>query len=367
MTNETVNQNTVTAAADTVASALDTARLGGTDMEITRVGFGSWAVSGGGWTYSWGATDDAESVAAMRHAVESGVNWIDTAAYYGLGHSEELVGKAISGFSDADRPYVFTKVGLVGDPADPQRPPVRTMKPASVRREVEDSLRRLGVERIDLYQVHWPDTGEAFVYGEETDGPASPDHTPLEEYWQVMADLKAEGKVRAIALSNHGPRLMAAAEPIAHVEAIQPPFSAINRSAAEDIAWAREHGAGVIVYSPLQSGLLTGTFSAERAANLAAGDWRRTAPDFTSGLAANLRLADALRPVAARHGVGVAEVAIAWTLAWPGVTGAIVGARTPAQVDGWLKAGAVRLAARDLAEIAEAIRTTGAGVGPAQA
>ncbi|NUR25463.1 MAG: aldo/keto reductase, partial [Catenulispora sp.] len=265
-------------------------------MRITRVGFGSWAVSGGDWAYSWGATDDAETVAAIRHAVDSGVNWIDTAAYYGFGHSEELVGKAVAGYSEADRPYVFTKVGLVGDPEHPNRPAVRTMNPASVRRELEGSLRRLGVERIDLYQVHWPDTGEAFVYGaDESERPTSPNHTPIEEYWQLLADLKAEGKVRAIALSNHGPDLMAAAERIAHVEAIQPPFSAINRSAAGDIAWAREHGTGVIVYSPLQSGLLTGTFTAERAANLSEGDWRRSAGDFTSGLAANLALAEAQR------------------------------------------------------------------------
>ncbi|WP_344657781.1 aldo/keto reductase [Catenulispora subtropica] len=363
MTNETVNQT-----ADTTVSPLDTARLGDTGMEITRVGFGSWAASGSGWTYSWGATDDAESIAAIRHAVDSGVNWIDTAAYYGLGYSETLVGKAVAAYSDADRPYIFTKVGLVGDPEHPNRPPIRTMNPASVRRELEDSLRRLNVERIDLYQVHWPDTGEEFVYGaDEGDGPASPNHTPLEEYWQLMADLKAEGKVRAIALSNHGPELMSVAERIAHVEAIQPPFSAINRSAAADIAWAHEHGTGVIVYSPLQSGLLTGTFSAERAANLSEGDWRSSSPDFTTGLAANLRLAEALRPVAARHGVSVAEVAIAWTLAWPGVTGAIVGARKPAQVDGWLRAGAVRLTPQDLAEIAAAIRGTGAGAGPATA
>ncbi|WP_344670294.1 aldo/keto reductase [Catenulispora yoronensis] len=334
-------------------------------MHITRTGFGSWAVAGSGWAYSWGSTDDADSVAAMRHAVDSGINWIDTAAYYGLGHSEELVGKAIAAYSDADKPYVFTKVGLVGDPDAPGQPPVRTMNPASVRREIEGSLRRLGVERIDLYQVHWPDTGEAFVYGEEGDGTVSPNQTPLDEYWQLMADLKAEGKVRAIALSNHGPDLMTPAERIAHVEAIQPPFSAINRSAAADIAWAHEHGTGVIVYSPLQSGLLTGTFSADRAANLAEGDWRRTAPDFTSGLSANLRLAEALRPIAVRHGASVAEVAIAWTLAWPGVTGAIVGARTAAQVDGWLRAGSLRLTAPDLAEIADAVKATGAGVGPA--
>jgi aryl-alcohol dehydrogenase-like predicted oxidoreductase len=360
MTNETANQNADNA-------PLDTARLGTTDMTITRVGFGSWAVSGSGWAYSWGVTDDAESVAAMQHAVDSGVNWIDTAAVYDLGHSEELVGKAIAGYSDADRPYVFTKVGLVWDPEKPKDMPIRTMKPASVRRELEDSLRRLGVERVDLYQVHWPDTGEAFVYGAQEDGPASPNHTPLEEYWQLMADLKAEGKIRAIALSNHSAEQLAVAEAIAHVDAVQPPFSAINRSAAADIAWAHEHDTGVIVYSPLQSGLLTGAFSAERVANLPEEDWRRGAPDFTSGLSANLRLAEAFKPIAARHGVSVAEVAIAWTLAWPGITGAIVGARTTAQVDGWVKAGAVRLTAQDLAEVAEAIRASGAGVGPAAA
>ncbi|MEY9925510.1 aryl-alcohol dehydrogenase-like predicted oxidoreductase [Catenulispora sp. GP43] len=343
MTNESANQ------------IPDTVRLGATDLTISRVGFGSWAVSGSGWAYSWGATDDAESVAAIRHAIDSGVNWIDTAAVYGLGHSEELVGKAVSAYSEADRPYIFTKVGLVWDPEDPKGAPIRTMEPASVRRELEDSLRRLGVERVDLYQVHWPDTGEAFVYGAEEGGAVSPNHTPLEEYWQLMADLKAEGKIRAIALSNHDAAQLTVAESIAHVDAIQPPFSAVNRSAAADIAWAREHDTGVIVYSPLQSGLLTGAFSAERVANLPAEDWRRTSPDYTTGLEANLRIADAFKPIAARHGVSVAEAVIAWTLAWPGVTGAIVGARNAAQVDGWAKAGAVRLTAQDLAEVAEAI------------
>jgi aryl-alcohol dehydrogenase-like predicted oxidoreductase len=275
------------------------------------------------------------------------------------------VGEAVAAYSDADRPYVFTKVGLVWNPRDPQGAPIRTMKPASVRRELEDSLRRLGVERVDLYQVHWPDTGEAFVYGADSDGTVSPNHTPLAEYWQLMADLKAEGKIRAIALSNHDAAQLTLAESIAHVDAIQPPFSAINRSAAPDIAWAEQHDTGVIVYSPLQSGLLTGAFSAERVAALPADDWRRNSPDFTSDLAANLRVAEALKPVAARHGVSVAEVAIAWTLAWPGVTGAIVGARNAAQVDGWMNAGAVRLTAQDLAEVAEAIRTSGAGIGPA--
>ncbi|GHF35223.1 aldo/keto reductase [Streptomyces mashuensis] len=346
---------------------LPTRPLGSTGMDITRVGLGSWAVSGGGWFFGWGDNDDAESVAAIRHAVDSGVNWIDTAAVYGLGHSEELIGKAVAPLSEADRPYLFTKVGLVWDPENPQAAPRRIMKPASVRRELEDSLRRLGVERIDLYQVHWPDTGESLEYvGGDGNGAVSPNATPLEEYWQVMADLKAEGKVRAIGLSNHSPEQLAAAERIAHVDVVQPPFSALHRSAADEIAWAHAHGTGVITYSPLQSGLLTGTFSAERVANLPAGDWRTAHRDFTTGLTANLHVADALRPVADRHGATVAEVAIAWVLAWPGITGAIVGARKPGQVDGWIGAGSVELTPADLDDIATAITESGAGTGPAR-
>jgi aryl-alcohol dehydrogenase-like predicted oxidoreductase len=286
---------------------------------------------------------------------------------YGLGHSEEVVGKAIAGLSEADRPYIFTKVGLVWDPENPTAAPRRIMKPASVRREVEDSLRRLGVDHIDLYQVHYPDTGESLEYAGGGFGKVSPNATPLEEYWQVMADLKAEGKVRAIGLSNHTPDLLEAAEKVAHVDVIQPPFSAINRSSADEIAWAHAHDTGVIVYSPMQSGLLTGTFSAERVAGLPAEDWRLAHHDFTTGLAANLRLVEALRPVAARHGRSVAEVAIAWVLAWPGITGAIVGARKAAQVDGWINADTLELTPADLAEIATAIEVSGAGSGPARA
>ncbi|MEV0297497.1 aldo/keto reductase [Nocardia sp. NPDC050710] len=348
----------------TACGALPTRPLGGTGMDITRTGFGSWAVAGSGWRFGWGATDDAESVAAIRHAIASGVNWIDTAAVYGLGHSEELVGRAIADLPEADRPFVFTKAGLVWDPENPTAAPSRIMRPDSVRREVEDSLRRLGVDRIDLYQVHYPDTGESLEYAGDGFGAVSPNATPLEEYWQVMADLKAEGKVRAIGLSNHTPDLLDRAEKVAHVDAIQPPFSAINRSAAAEIAWAAEHGTGVIVYSPLQSGLLTGAFTTERAAALPADDWRSAHADFTTGLDANLALAAALRPIAERLGVSVAEVAIAWALAWPGVTGAIVGARRPEQVNGWRGAGSVELSADDLEEIAAAITTTGAGIGP---
>src|SRR5919197_2044409 len=230
---------------------MQTRELGTTGMQITTVGFGAWAIGGSGWKYAWGGQDDAESIAAIRHAVESGVNWIDTAAVYGLGHSEEVVARALADIPQADRPYVFTKCGLVWDENNRTAEPQRVMNAASVRREVEASLRRLNTERIDLYQVHWP----------------AEDGTPLQEYWQTMADLKAEGKVRAIGLSNHDVAQLERAEKVAHVDSLQPPFSAINRLAAGEIGWCADHDTGVIVYSPMQSGLLTGSFTAERAAS----------------------------------------------------------------------------------------------------
>jgi aryl-alcohol dehydrogenase-like predicted oxidoreductase len=318
-------------------------------MEITAVGFGAWAAGGGGWRFGWGQQDDEESIAGIRHAIESGINWVDTAAIYGLGHSEEIVARALDGVPAADRPHVFTKVGVLPDPADPMLPTRRVMSTASVRREVEASLRRLRVERIDLYQVHWPPD----------------DGTPLEEYWQVMAGLKAEGKVAAIGLSNHDAARLEQAEKIAHVDSLQPPFSAINRLAAAEIALAASQGTGVIAYSPMQSGLLTGAFTRERVARLPADDWRHGHADFTTGLDANMALAAALVPIAQRHGVTPAAVAVAWVLAWPGVTGAIVGARRPGQVDDWLPAASLRLTAADLDEITQAIKRTGAGRGPA--
>ncbi|WP_043653835.1 aldo/keto reductase, partial [Nocardia thailandica] len=258
------------------------------------------------------------------------------------------------------------KAGLTWDPADPAAAPRRIMRPDSVRRELDDSLRRLGVDHIDLYQVHYPDTGESLEYAGGGFGAVSPNATPIEEYWQVMAELKAQGKVRAIGLSNHDTALLDRAERVAHVDAIQPPFSAINRGAAAEIAWARAHDTGVIAYSPLQSGLLTGAFTAERAAGLTADDWRSTHADFTTGLTANLALAQALRPIADRHEASVAEIALAWVLDWPGITGAIVGARTSAQVDGWAGAGRIALTPADRDAIAAAITATGAGTGPAR-
>jgi aryl-alcohol dehydrogenase-like predicted oxidoreductase len=249
--------------------------------------------------------------------------------------------------SPADRPYVFTKVGITWDP-DLQRTQ-HVMDPAVVRREVDASLRRLGMDSIDLYQVHWPPRD---------------DGTSLEDYWQVMADLKTAGKVHAIGLSNHGLAQLVLAEEIAHVDAVQPPFSAIRREAAPEIAWAEANGTGAIVYSPLHSGLLSGAFSADRVAALPQNDWRRAHPDFTSGLKANLALANALVPIAESRRVPVAAIAIAWALTWPGVTGAIVGARRPSQVDGWAPAAALQLTFAELEQIAHAIERAGAGAGP---
>jgi aryl-alcohol dehydrogenase-like predicted oxidoreductase len=325
---------------------LPTRPFGTTGMDITRVGFGAWAIGGGDWAFSWGPQEDAQSVAAIRYAVEQGVNWIDTAAVYGLGHSEEVVAQALKDIPEADRPYVFTKCGLVWDPADRRKPASRAGK--EIRREVEDSLRRLAVERIDLYQMHWP----------------AEDGTPLEEYWQTLLDLKEQGKIRAAGLSNHDVSRLETAEKIGHVDTLQPPFSAIHRGAATEIGWCAGHDTGVIVYSPMQAGLLTGAFSRERVEKLPEDDWRKRSPDFTTNLDANLALADALVPVAKRHEVSVAAVAVAWTLAWDGVTGAIVGARRPDQIDGWLAAADLDLTADDLSEIAAVIEQTGAGEGP---
>ncbi|HXA58499.1 MAG TPA: aldo/keto reductase [Streptosporangiaceae bacterium] len=322
---------------------LSMARLGTTGMEITRVGFGAWALGGGSWAYGWGSQDDQDSIAAIRHAVDQGVNWIDTAAVYGLGHSESVVAEALKGVSE--RPYVFTKCGMIWDDAGNVS---QVARPDTIRREFEASLRRLNVERIDLYQVHWPPE----------------DGTPVEEYWATMVELKNEGKVRAIGLSNHSVPQLEEAEKIGHVDSLQPPLSMISRTQADEIAWCARNGTGVIVYSPMHSGLLTGAFSRERVESLPQDDWRRRSPDFTTDLDRNLELADALRPIADRHGVTQAAVAAAWTLAWPGVTGAIVGARRPDQVDGWLPAASLELTQDDLDEIAAAVERTGAGQGP---
>ncbi len=331
---------------------LPTRPLGTSGLEITTVGFGAWAIGGGGWAFGWGPQDDADSLATMRHAIELGVNWIDTAAVYGLGHSEEVVGRLLHELPANERPLVFTKCGLVWDDRDRMADARRTLKPASIRREVEASLSRLGVERIDLYQFHWPDeTG-----------------TPVEDSWRAMVRLVEEGKVRTIGVSNFDVALLARCEAIRHVDSLQPPFSLIRREVAErELPWCAEHGTGFIAYSPMQSGILTESFSAARVAALAPDDWRRRSAQFREpNLSRNVALRDSLEPIARRHRTTVSAIAISWTLAWPGVTGAIVGARTPAQVDGWIDAATLELAAADLEEVAAAILSTRAGSGPEQ-
>ena len=331
---------------------LPTRALGSSGIEITTVGFGAWAAGGGGWSFSWGPQDDEASVAAMRRAVDLGVSWIDTAPVYGLGHSEEVVGRFLREVPPAERPLVFTKCGLIWDESEPMAQAKRILRPESIRAECEASLRRLGVERIDLYQFHWPDESG----------------TSVEHSWAAMARLAEEGKVRAVGVSNFTVDLLDRCEAIRHVDSLQPPFSLIRRQVAEtEIPWCAPHRTGVICYSPMQSGILTDSFDGARVARLAPDDWRRRSPQFQPpSLDRNIALRDALRPIAHRHGVTVSAVAVAWTLAWPGVTGAIVGARSPEQVDGWIAGGTLVLTGADLDEIAAAIEKSGAGSGPAR-
>jgi aryl-alcohol dehydrogenase-like predicted oxidoreductase len=327
---------------------LPTRRLGRSALEITLVGLGTWALGGAG-TEGYGVQDDADSIATIRHAVAAGVNWIDTAPVYGLGHAEEVVGRALAGIPRAGRPLVFTKCGLTPHPGRPYDRPQRILRPASMRRELEGSLRRLGVERIDLYQVHRPDeTG-----------------TPVEESWGEMGRFIEEGKVRFAGVSNFEVRDLAAYDAIRHVESLQPPFSLVRRGAAEPIAWCRNHEVGVLAYGPMAAGLLSDTFTAERVAALPEDDWRRWDTEFQGErLARNLELRDALLPIAREHGTTTAAIAIAWALAWPGVTAAIAGARRPEQVDGWLPAARTSLPAGDLTAIRATLARIGAGSGP---
>ena len=283
-----------------IPEELPTRRFGTTDMEITLVGLGAWAIGGGGWAFGWGPQDDRASIDAIKHAVRSGINWVDTAAVYGYGHSEEIVGQALRELPSAERPLVFTKGGMRWYADDFMREPQKNLQPASIRSEVEASLRRLGVERIDLYQFHWPDeTG-----------------TPIEESWAELLRLREEGKLRAIGVSNFDVPLLERSQALGHVDSLQPPFSLINRSAGGNvIPWAEANGTGVIVYSPMQSGLLSGRFTAERVAALAEDDWRRSGPQFNEPrLARNLQLAEWLRPIAEAHQESVGAVAVAWTL-----------------------------------------------------
>ena len=314
---------------------MSTRPLGKTGLQITPLGFGAWAIGGDGWRFGWGPQDDADSIAAIHRALEAGMNWIDTAAAYGFGHSEDVVARALDGM--AEPPLVFTKCGLVPSGAgDGGTREVITR--ASIVSECEASLRRLRVEAIDLYQIHWP-----------TDELAD-----IDEGWAAMAELVAAGKVRHIGVSNFSIPELERARRVAAVETLQPPYSLVRDEFERGLAtYCREWGLGVIVYSPMQSGLLTGAMTAERARALPASDWRSRSDEFQEPkLGRNLALVERLRAVGARHGRGPGEVAIAWTLRDTVVAGAIVGARTAQQVDGIVRAASIALDARDLAEIA---------------
>jgi aryl-alcohol dehydrogenase-like predicted oxidoreductase len=323
-----------------------TRALGRSGPELTTVGFGSWAV-GGPWKFGWGPVDDDESVAAIRHAVEHGVNWIDTAAVYGLGHSEGVVGRALEPYRSGDEVFVFTKCGRnwVGRPEGVIE---NDLRPESIRHECEDSLRRLGIERIDLYQIHWPD----WLTG-----------TALEDSWGTMAELVDEGKARWIGVSNFDVEQLERCEAIRHVDSAQPPLSMLARGVRTTVLpWAAGHGTGVLVYSPMGSGMLTGDFDAARIAGLDPSDWRRGSPVFSEpALSRNLALVERLRPLAERLQATLPSLAVAWTLAQPGVTAAIVGARLPRHVDGWLPGADLELTDVDLRAIDDAIADTGAG------
>ena len=305
--------------------------FGNTDMQITPIGFGAWALGGGDWVYSWGPQDDQESKAAIYHALDLGINWIDTAAGYGLGHAEEVIGQALEGMSE--RPYLFTKCSL---PWNERGEIVASMKRDSIRRECEDSLRRLKVSTIDLYQIHWPNP--------------DPD---IEEGWAALAELQREGKVRWIGVSNFSVAQMKRAEKIAPISSLQPPYSLIRPEVQEEILpYCQQKNIGVIVYSPMYSGLLSGKMTADRIQNMPPDDWRQRDAEFQMPkLERNLRLVSLLAQIGQRHNVEPGVVAIAWTLRLPSVTGAIVGARRPSQVDGVLPAATFRLSSSELEEI----------------
>ena len=305
-------------------------QLGKTDIEITPIGFGAWAIGGGDWSFGWGNQEDQDSIAAIKHALNMGINWIDTAAVYGLGRSEEVVGEAIKG---RERPYIFTKCSLVWDE---NRKQGNSLKADSIQRECEASLKRLGVDYIDLYQIHWPNP--------------EPD---IEEGWGKMADLKKQGKVRAIGVSNFNVEQMKRIQKIAPIDSLQPPFSLVHPDVQNEILpFCEQENIGVIVYSPMTSGLLTGTMTKKRVQNMPDNDWRKKAADFQEPrLSRNLKLADLLNDIGFPHNVSAGVVAIAWTLQNPAVTGAIVGGRSQAQVDGILPAAEFHLSSSEQAEI----------------
>ncbi len=307
---------------DTVAQ-LETRPLGNSDLNITRIGFGAWAIGGSNWQFSWGHQEDSESIEAILHALDLGINWIDTAAIYGLGHSEEIVGRALR--ESSHKRYVFTKCSMRWDD---DRKIYRTLRAESLREEVESSLRRLGIEVIDLYQIHWPDPEDQ-----------------LEEGWETLAKIKEEGKIRYIGVSNFNVAQMERIAEIAPITSLQPPYSLINRRVETEIlSYCQANNIGVINYSPMASGLLTGKMTEERIKGMPEDDWRRKSPQFNQPkLSANLMLVELLREIARQHNVLPGVVAIAWTLGHPAVTGAIVGGRNAQQVEGTLSAASLRL------------------------
>ncbi len=316
---------------------MQTVKFGKTGMDITQVGFGSWAIGGSGWAAAWGPQDDDEAIGAIQRSVEVGINWIDTAAVYGLGHSEELVAQALKNVPEGDRPYVFTKCALAWDENGDI---INRLKKDSVKQECEDSLRRLQTDVIDLYQIHWPNPDE-----------------DIEEGWQAMAELKEEGKVRHIGVSNFNVSQMERLQSIAPVETLQPPYSMLKREVeAEILPYCEENDIGVIVYSPMRSGLLTGKMTPERIQNLPSDDWRRNADDFQEPkLSKNMEVVELLTEIGERHDKSPAEVAIAWTMRLSSVTAAIVGGRRPDQVDGTVGAADFRLSEDEVGEIEAAL------------
>ena len=313
---------------------MQTRKLGNSDLHITPVGYGAWAIGGSGWQFAWGSQNDDDSIAAIHRSLELGVNWIDTAAVYGLGHSEEVVGRALKSWP-GPRPYIFTKCGLRWDAKGNVR---KVLNADSIEREVEDSLRRLSVDVIDLYQIHWP---------------PDPDSAELEEGWSMMAQLQRQGKVRWIGVSNFNVQQLRRAQAVASVTSLQPPYSLLHREIEEQVLpYCLREGIGVIVYSPMASGLLTGAMTRERAARLPKDDWRKNHPDFTEPrLSRNLALVERLQEIARHHNRSAGEVAIAWTLHHPAVTGAIVGARNARQAEGVMRGGELRLSDEEVNEI----------------
>jgi len=297
--------------------------LGNSNLHLTPIGYGAWAIGGGSWEFAWGAQDDNESIAAIQRALDSGINWIDSAAIYGLGHSEEVVGKALKG--RAQKPLVFTKCSMRWDA---NRQIYHSLSARSLQEEVEASLRRLGVDTIDLYQIHWPNPEDE-----------------IEEGWEALAKFQTQGKVRYIGVSNFNVAQMKRAQKIAPITSLQPPYSLLRRDIEKELLpFCLENHIGVINYSPMVSGLLTGKMTAERVRNLPEDDWRKRSPNFNPPkLERNLALVEVLREIGKQHGVEPGVVAIAWTLRNPAITAAIVGARRPDQVDGVIPAATFRL------------------------